>query len=147
MSALTAADVRREQLAALGREPFTLQLDEWLREWSEALRQPDAPKNLRDWMLRHPDRAAQAQAIFARLAGYTEKLEIRSDRYAALDALSDAELEQELSRRLGLEPVQLRALAARPVLEVNAVSEPADGNSVQPDRADNALTRHVTENA
>ena len=68
-------------------------------------------------MLKHPDRAAQAQAIMARLAGYTEKLEIRSSA-ASLDAMSDAELEQEVSRRFGLPIDQLRAMAAKPVLPI-----------------------------
>ena len=113
MPAITPDDLRRERLAELGREPFTEQLDQWLREWSDALAGADAPKRLRDWMLKHPDRAAQAQAIFARLAGYTEKLEVRTG--ATLDSLSDAELEREVSRRLNLPIEQLRALAARPV--------------------------------
>ena len=129
MPAITAADLRRERLAELGREPFTDQLNEWLQEWSEALRQPDAPKDLRSWMLRHPDRAAQAQAIFARLAGYTEKLEIKSSGQT-LDALSDAELEHEVARRFGLTPSSLRALAAKPVQQIqNTSAEPVASNS------------------
>jgi hypothetical protein len=118
--ALTAADVRRERLQALGREPFIEQLAEWLQHWSDALSAPESPKALQAWMLKHPDRAAQAQAIFGRLAGYTEKLEVRTDRYAALDALSDAELEQEVSRRFGLSSEALRGLVAKPVLAVSA---------------------------
>ena len=121
--ALTAADVRRERLGALDRTPFVEQLDQWLQVWSDALSRPNAPKDLEAWMLKHPDRAAQAQAIFGRLAGYTEKLEVRTDRYASLDALSDAELEAEVSRRLGLSPEQLRAIAAKPVLQVVAERE------------------------
>lgn len=115
--AITPADLRRQRLADLGREPFTDQLDDWLARWSDALAQPDAGKRLSDWMLKHPDRAAQAQAIMARLAGYTEKLEIRSSA-ASLDAMSDAELEQEVSRRFGLPIDQLRAMAAKPVLPI-----------------------------
>ena len=112
--ALTPADLRRERLAELGREPFTDQIAQWLEHWQNALSGPDAGKTLEAWMLRHPDRAAQAQAIMARLAGYTEKLEVRHSGQS-LDALSDAELEQEVSRRLGLPVEQLRALAAKPV--------------------------------
>lgn len=112
--AVSPADARREQLLGLDRLPFTDQLAEWLEAWRSALSGADAPKQLEAWMLKHPDRAAQAQAIFARLAGYTEKLEIRSTA-GSLDALSDAELEREVGRRFGLEPEQLRALAAKPV--------------------------------
>ena len=61
-----------------------------------------------------------AQAIMARLAGYTEKLEVRHS--GSLDSLSDAELEQEVSRRLGLSVEQLRGLAAKPVVQLPSAS-------------------------
>jgi hypothetical protein len=114
------AALRRQMLLGGLREPFIDQLDAWLTLWADALGTPDAPRELQTWMRKHPDRAAQAQAIFGRLAGYTERLEVRTDRTAALDALSDAELEQEVARRLGLPVAQLRGLAARPVLDAPA---------------------------
>jgi hypothetical protein len=95
------------QLLARQRDPFVEELARWLNVGlTEA--------ELRTFAVKSPDRWSQGIAILGRLAGYTDKLEIRTE-IASLDAMSDGELEAELCRRLGLTAAELRALGqARP---------------------------------
>ena len=54
------------------------------------------PEAMFAWAMEHPDRWANAIAIFAKLSGYTEKVEVEHN-HLHVHALSDAELLQRLS--------------------------------------------------
>lgn len=66
------------------------------------------PEAMFTWAMAHPDRWANAVAIFAKLSGYTEKVEIEST-HLHVHTLSDAQLLQQLSqlRSQPLEPQPL----------------------------------------
>jgi hypothetical protein len=106
-SSLPDRETVLRQLLARQRDPFVEELARWLGvNLTEA--------ELRSFAVKSPDRWSQGIAILGRLAGYTDKLEIRTE-FASLDAMSDGELEAEVSRRLGLTLPELRTLAqARP---------------------------------
>jgi len=79
-------------LRAFSREPFSVELARFL------CASPDA-KHLKEWAEKYPDKWANAVAALAKLAGYSEKIEIdRTGSIHHLESLSDAHLEQELQK-------------------------------------------------
>lgn len=75
----------RKEFDKLSREPFREQMAEWM-ECS-----PD-PKALQTFANKYPDRWAQGVAIFGRLSGYSDKVEVETTLYGNLSLLSDVEL-------------------------------------------------------
>ncbi len=67
--------------------------------------QPD-PKAVKLFADKYPDRWAQTVAIFARLAGYHEKMEVKGNIALNISGMSDA----ELMVRLGEMSEQLKTL-------------------------------------
>lgn len=79
-----------EQFQAMSRAPFRDEL-------ARLMKIPRSPKAYRAWANRFPDRHAQAVAIYARLAGYSERIEVEHTGLlglvAQVKAMSDSELE------------------------------------------------------
>ena len=78
-------------LHARSREPFTDVLTALIGA------RPD-PKALKFFADRYPHKWAQAVAIFARLAGYHEKMEVKGNIALDISGMSDAELMERLAR-------------------------------------------------
>lgn len=74
--------------------------------------------SIRDFADKHPDRWAQAIAIFGRLAGYNEHLTVTADITAIhrVSSMSDSDLE-----------AAIKALGASPIIDVKPVS--SDGST------------------
>jgi hypothetical protein len=83
-------DAVREQLDNLSRNPFRDVLAQLIEVAPE-------PAEMKEWAKRCPDRLAQAVAIWARLAGYNEKLEVEANVTAHVKDMSDLELQQRLA--------------------------------------------------
>lgn len=81
---------------------------------------PDAI-NIFQWANEHPDRWANAVAVFAKLAGYHEKIEIEEHKHLHVHELSDAELLQRLSE-MRAEP-QLQIESKVDVQIMNTISD------------------------
>ncbi len=83
----------RRQLEAMSRDPF-------MRELSVLLGQAPDPEKVKDFANRYPDRWAQAVAIFARVGGFSDKVEVRADltnRVLEIQQMSDSELMRRLA--------------------------------------------------
>ncbi len=78
-----------QRLANMSRSPFMDKL-------AQALDHGPSDEAITAIANRNPDRYAQYVAIFARLAGYSDKLEVEST--VSINSMSDAELETELAR-------------------------------------------------
>jgi hypothetical protein len=114
-------DTIEAEINAQSRGPFRRTLAKHLRA-AEAT--PDAA--LQAFAEKHPDRHAQSAAIYGRLSGYTEKLEVDTHVAVQIAELSDAELIAEVRARVvtflhSLSAVERRALLA----EVETPSFPA----------------------
>ena len=92
------------QFHALSRKPFRIRL-------AVLHGIPLNAEKLEVWANRFPDKLAQAEAIYARLSGYSDKLEVEihgtlAHKLAELQGLSDAQLEaldrQRQAERLAL---------------------------------------------
>ena len=81
-------------LHARSREPFTDVLTALIGA------RPD-PKALKFFAVRYLHKWAQAVAIFARLAGYHEKMEVKGNIALDISGMSDAELMERLAHLEG----------------------------------------------
>lgn len=79
----------REQLDRHTRAPF-------LDTLAALLNCRPTMENIIQWASQHPDRWANAIAVFAKLGGYTEKMEVQLDVFHNITDLSDAALLQQL---------------------------------------------------
>jgi hypothetical protein len=105
-------DAIEAEIDAQSRGPFRRTLAKHLRA-AEAT--PDAA--LQAFAEKHPDRHAQSAAIYGRLSGYTEKLEVDTHVAIQIAQLSDMELEAEVRADVvtylqSLSAVERRALLA-----------------------------------
>src|SRR4029434_10726158 len=105
--------VHPAEINAQSRGPFRRTLAKHLRA-AEAT--PDAA--LQAFAEKHPDRLAQSAAIYGRLAGYTEKLEVDTHVAMQIAQLSDAELNamayaSTVTYLQSLSAVERRALLAQ----------------------------------
>lgn len=110
----------RDTIERRYRTPFGDVLTELLRV------RPDT-ETLLSWAAAYPEKWATAVSIFARLAGYSDKLEIEESLNINISNLSDAALLQKLS--------ELRTL-----FDVKAVMAPID-SSIQ--SLDSKIIEHV----
>lgn len=96
----------QKHLFASHREPFVRALADFL----ECQPTMEAIKGFAD---KSPDRWAQAVTMMARLAGYSEKLEVTENININVRNKSDAEILQELSSVMDLNKVDLNTFALR----------------------------------
>jgi hypothetical protein len=106
-------DAIEAEIDAQSRGPFRRTLAKHLRA-AEAT--PDTA--LRTFAEKHPDRLAQSAAIYGRLSGYTEKLEVDTHVAMQIAQLSDAELNamayaSTVTYLQSLSAVERRALLAQ----------------------------------
>jgi hypothetical protein len=95
----------RAALDQHSRDPFKALL-------SEVLGSAPTPEAVYALAQRNPDRYGQLLAIVARLAGYSDKVEVAATVTAKLDQMSDAELEQRISELHAKHEAGRRDLAA-----------------------------------
>lgn len=85
--------ISRTQLRAVvdgySRAPFQDALAEFLSA-------RPTMENITIWAAAHPDRWANAVALFSKMSGYTEKMEIVQDVFHHIADMSDADLLQKL---------------------------------------------------
>ena len=101
--------ITASRLAVMSRSPFMDKL-------SQALDHGPDDAAITALANRNPDRYAQYIAIFARLAGYTDKLEVEATFTHSVAAMSDAELEQARDKMLA----DLRTTCESPSPEARA---------------------------
>ena len=78
-----------QQIANLSRHPFRDQV-------AFLLQSAPTREAIESLAERSPDRYWQAVAIAAKLAGYSDKLEVEASVYAQVSTMSDAELQQAI---------------------------------------------------
>lgn len=99
------AEAIRQQVRLLQREPFRDQL-------AKILSCAPDEDSLKAFAAKHPDRWAQCVAIFARTAGYTEKVMAQENNlFMQINVMSDSDL-------LGLLDTLQKQLGNAPVIDV-----------------------------
>lgn len=116
-------DAIEAEIDAQSRGPFRRTLAKHLRA-AEAT--PDAA--LQAFAEKHPDRHAQSAAIYGRLSGYTEKLEVDTRLAVQIAQLSDGELSAQV--RAGI----VTYLQSLPAVERRSLLAEVDAPSLLPAR-------------
>ena len=86
----SASEIENE-LENLSRRPFR-------RFLARLLANAPTDQAIADQAEKHPDRWGQTSAMFARMSGYTDKLEVEGSLNLKIQGLSDSELEAELTK-------------------------------------------------
>ena len=91
----TSPDEIYASLQRYSRDPFKGIL-------ATALQCQPTTKEMQAFATKSPDRWAQLVAIFARLSGFTDQLDVQVNVMQTLDTMSDAELNQLIEQKLRL---------------------------------------------
>jgi hypothetical protein len=112
-----SADQIHEELQSLSRAPFR-------RELAKILACAPTEAAYREQAERHPDRWGQNAAMFSRMAGYHEKLEVEGSLSVSVQGMSDS----QLSERLAVLEAQLASMHLQ---STDECSQPVDKPSVE----------------